>query len=48
MHDVTPQWVYIEDVIEKAIEDILFNDAPIPEEVYEANNEIQKLIDSRQ
>jgi len=43
----TPQWVYIEDIIEKAIEDILFNDAPIADEVYEANSEIQKLIDSQ-
>ena len=44
MVPATPQWVYIEDVIEKTLEDVLFNDAPIAESLYEANKQIKELI----
>ncbi len=40
----TPKWVYIEDIIETSIEEILFNEAPIAETIYEANGKIQELI----
>lgn len=40
----TPKWVYIEDIIETSIEEILFNEAPIAETIYEANAKIQELI----
>jgi len=40
----TPNWVYIEDIIETSIEEILFNEAPIAETIYEANGKIQELI----
>jgi multiple sugar transport system substrate-binding protein len=40
-----PQWVYIEEVIEAMLEDVLFNGKPIPETMYNARNKIQKLID---
>lgn len=44
MVPATPQWVYIEDIIEKTLEDVLFNDAPIAESLYEANKQIKELI----
>ena len=39
-----PQWVYVEDIIEKALEEVLFNDAPAAETLYEANQKIKELI----
>lgn len=39
-----PEWVYVEDIIETTLEDVLFNDAPIAESLYEANKKIEKLI----
>ncbi len=42
-----PQWVYIEDIIETMLEEILFKNAPMVETLYEARNKIQKLIDSK-
>ncbi len=47
MPSPAPKWVYIEDIIETAIEDILFNNAPIAETIYSANSKIQELIDSQ-
>nr|MBN2277949.1 extracellular solute-binding protein [candidate division Zixibacteria bacterium] len=44
MTPATPNWVYIEDIIETTLEDVLFNDAPIAESLYEANQKIKKLI----
>jgi multiple sugar transport system substrate-binding protein len=39
-----PQWVYVEDIIEKTLEDVLFNNAPIAESLYEAKLKIEKLL----
>ncbi|MCP4706820.1 MAG: hypothetical protein GY865_19655 [candidate division Zixibacteria bacterium] len=47
MSTPTPQWVYIEDIIEIAIEEILFNDAPLAETLLEANKKIQELIKTK-
>lgn len=44
MVPATPQWVYVEDIIEKMLEDVLFNDAPVAESLYEANQKIKELI----
>lgn len=44
MPPAIPQWVYVEDIIESTLEDVLFNDAPIAESLYEANKRIAKLI----
>ncbi len=42
-----PQWVYIEDIIETMLEDVLFNGKPLAETLYSARNKIQKLIDEK-
>jgi len=42
-----PQWVYVEDIIETALEDILFNGAPMAERLYKAKIEIEKLLKMR-
>jgi len=42
-----PQWVYIEDIIETMLEDVLFNGQPVAESLYKARNKIQKLIDEK-
>jgi len=47
MPEPTPKWVYIEDIIETSIENILFNDAPIAETIYDANVRIQGLINDQ-
>jgi len=44
MVPATPEWVYVEDIIERALEEILFNDAPIAETLNEANLEIKELL----
>ncbi|UCD94634.1 MAG: extracellular solute-binding protein [Candidatus Zixiibacteriota bacterium] len=44
MTPATPRWVYVEDVIESALEEVLFNDAPVAESLYEANKKIKELI----
>ena len=44
MTPATPQWVYVEDIIESALEEVLFNDAPAAETLYEANKKIKELI----
>jgi multiple sugar transport system substrate-binding protein len=44
MTPATPQWVYVEDVIESMLEDVLFNDAAAAESLYEANKKIKELI----
>jgi len=42
-----PEWVYVEDIIETALEDILFNDAPIATRLYQAKIDIEKLLKMR-
>ena len=42
-----PEWVYIEDIIETTLEDILFNDAPMAERLYEAKIKIEELLEMR-
>jgi len=42
-----PQWVYIEDIIETTLEDVLFNDAPMAETLYEAKLKIEDLLEMR-
>jgi multiple sugar transport system substrate-binding protein len=42
-----PQWVYIEDIIESTLEDVLFNDAPMAESLYEAKLKIEELMDNK-
>ena len=42
-----PQWVYIEDIIETMLENVLFNGRPAAESLYDARNKIQKLIDEK-
>jgi multiple sugar transport system substrate-binding protein len=42
-----PQWVYIEDILEAALEDILFNGQPVAETLYKARQKIQSLIDEK-
>jgi len=44
MPPAIPEWVYIEDIIEKMLENVLFNDAPIAESLYEAKLEIEELV----
>ncbi len=39
-----PEWVYIEDIIETTLENVLFNDAPIAESLYEAKFKIGKKL----
>ena len=40
---VIPDWVYIENIIERAVEDVLFNDALPGESLREARSKIDKL-----
>ncbi len=42
-----PQWVYIEDLIEKCLEKILFEGAPMAETLTETNRKIQEYMNSR-
>jgi ABC-type glycerol-3-phosphate transport system substrate-binding protein len=44
MPPAIPEWVYVEDIIEKMLEDVLFNNAPIAESLYEAKHKIEKLL----
>jgi len=39
-----PQWVYVEDIIESTLEEVLFNDAPIAESLYKGNKKITKIL----
>ncbi len=45
MPPADPQWVNIEDLIEKTLEKILFEKAPMAETLYEANKKIQEYMD---
>jgi multiple sugar transport system substrate-binding protein len=47
MPPADPQWVYLEEIVESTLEKILFEGEPIAETLYEANKEIQKIMDSR-
>ena len=38
-----PDWVHIESIIEKAVEDCIFNGVPVGDVLYDARNEIKKL-----
>ncbi|SYZ73393.1 Extracellular solute-binding protein family 1 [Candidatus Zixiibacteriota bacterium] len=42
-----PQWVYIEDVIESMLEDVLFKGVPVADGLYTARSKIQQLIDNK-
>ncbi len=42
-----PQWVYIEGLIEEALEKVLFEGAPMAETLYETNKKIQEYMNSR-
>jgi len=44
MTPATPNWVYVEEAIETMLENVLFNDAPIAESLYETNQKIKKLM----
>ena len=41
------RWVYIEDIIENMLEEVLFNGAPVAESIHKARNNIQKVIDNK-
>ena len=47
MPPAIPQWVAVEDIIERALEEILFNEAPVAETLYEANKSIQEVINRK-
>ena len=40
---VDPNWVYMEDEIEKVVEDVIFNGAPPAQTLYDAEKRIEKL-----
>ncbi len=42
-----PQWVYIEDIIETMLEEVLFKGMPVADGLYAARGKIQKLIDNK-
>ncbi len=44
MPPAIPEWVYVEEIIENTLEDILFNDAPMAETLYEAQQKIADLV----
>ncbi len=44
MPEIDKNWVYIEDIIERTLEDILFNGVPIAEGLYNGKKEIEKLL----
>jgi len=44
MPPAIPEWVYIENIIEEKLEQVLFEDAPPAQSLYDAKLEIEKLI----
>lgn len=48
MPPAVPEWVYIEDIIETTLEDVLFNEAPMAESLYEAKFKIAELLKLKQ
>lgn len=42
-----PQWVYLEGLIEKTLERVLFENAPMAETLYATNKKIQEYMDSK-
>jgi multiple sugar transport system substrate-binding protein len=41
------RWVAIEDIIETTLENVLFNNTPVAESLYEARRKIQEIIDNK-